>query len=438
LEESRKGMISRYTLPEMADLWSEENRFATWLKVEIAVCEVKAEKGQIPKSALASIKKKAAFDPGRIAAIEAEVNHDVIAFLTNVAENVGPESKYIHLGLTSSDILDTSLAYLMKRAGLLIRKKLRDISVLLRNMAPKYKDALIMGRTHGVHAEPTVFGLKLALWYTETVRDLKRLDAAVKEVSVGKLSGAVGNFAHVEPEVERLVCKKLGLSAAEVSTQVIQRDRHAHFLAVLAVIGGTVEKIATEIRNLQRTEILELEEGFSRGQKGSSAMPHKKNPITCERLAGLARVLRGNALAGMENMPLWHERDITHSSVERIIIPDSTTLLHYMLHKLHEVLSNLVINTDRMRRNLDLTRGLIFSQRVLLALTERMPSREEAYRIVQNLAMKSWNERLDFKKLIRESPQVRKHLKVKEIDTLFDYAYYTRRANEVIRRAIAK
>ncbi len=431
-------MIARYTLPEMADLWSEQNKFATWLKVEIAVCEVKTEKGQIPKSALASIKGKAAFDPDRIAAIEAEVNHDVIAFLTNVAENVGAESKYIHLGLTSSDILDTSLAYLMKRAGLLIRKKLRDISALLRDMAPKYKDALIMGRTHGVHAEPTVFGLKLALWYTETVRDLKRLDAVIKEVSVGKLSGAVGNFAHIEPEVEKLVCKKLGLSAAEVSTQVIQRDRHAHFLAVLAVIGGTVEKIATEIRNLQRTEILELEEGFSKGQKGSSAMPHKKNPITCERLAGLARVLRGNALAGMENIPLWHERDITHSSVERIIIPDSTILLHYMLHKLHEVLSNLVINTDRMRQNLDLTRGLIFSQRILLALTERMPSREEAYRIVQDLAMKSWNERLDFKKLIRESPQVRKYLKVKEIDTLFDYAYYTRRANEVIGRAIAK
>jgi adenylosuccinate lyase len=431
-------MIARYSLPEMATLWSEENKFATWLKVELAVCEVKTEKGQIPKSALAAIKKNAAFDPDRIAAIEAEVNHDVIAFLTNLAENVGPESKYIHLGLTSSDILDTSLGLLMKQSGLEIRKKLRAVAGLLREMAPKYKDALTIGRTHGVHAEPTVFGLKLALWYTETLRDLKRLDAAIKEISVGKLSGAVGNFAHIEPDVERKVCKNLGLTAAEVSTQVIQRDRHAHFLAVLAVIGGTVEKIATEIRNLQRTEILELEEGFSRKQKGSSAMPHKKNPITCERLAGLARVLRGNALAGLENMPLWHERDITHSSVERIIIPDSTTLLHYMLDKLYNVLLNLIINTDRMRRNLEISRGLVFSQRVLLALTEKMPSREAAYRTVQDLAMKSWNEGLDFRKLIRNSREVRKYLGVKEIDTLFDYGYYTRRAGEVIRRAIGK
>jgi adenylosuccinate lyase len=438
LGESAKAMISRYSLPEMADLWSEQNKFATWLKVEIAVCEVKADQGQIPKSALASIKKRAAFDADRIAAIEAEVNHDVIAFLTNVAENVGPDSKYIHLGLTSSDILDTSLGYQMKQAGLLIRKKLQAVSDLLREMAPKYKDALTIGRTHGVHAEPTVFGLKLALWHTETVRDLRRLDDAIKGISVGKLSGAVGNFAHIEPETETVVCKKLGLVPAEVSTQVIQRDRHAHYLTVLAIIGGTVEKIATEIRNLQRTEILELEEGFTKGQKGSSAMPHKKNPITCERLAGLARVLRGNALAGMENMALWHERDITHSSVERVIIPDSTTLLHYMLHKLYGALSNLVINTDKMRQNLEITHGLIFSQRVLLALTEKMPSREEAYRTVQNLAMKSWEEGLEFKKLVKESAEIRKYLKVKEIDTLFDYAYFTRRAEGIIKRAIEK
>ncbi len=305
-------------------------------------------------------------------------------------------------------------------------------------MAPKYKDALQIGRTHGVHAEPTVFGLKLALWYTETARDLKRLDDAIKDAAVGKLSGAVGNFAHIEPEVEAAVCKKLGIAPALVSTQVTQRDRHAHFLAVLAIIGGTMEKIATEIRSLQRTEILELEEGFTRGQKGSSAMPHKKNPITCERLAGLARVLRGNAMAAMENQALWHERDITHSSVERIIIPDSTILLHYMLAKLHHVLLNLVINTERMRANLEITRGLVFSQRVLLALTERMPSREEAYRIVQELAMKSWREGKDFRTLIRKSPKISKHLKAKEIDSLFDFAYYTRRADEVIRRAIAK
>jgi adenylosuccinate lyase len=431
-------MIERYTLPEMARLWSDENKYATWLRVELAVCEVQAGKGEIPKQALANIKRKAAFDPIRIAAIEAEVNHDVIAFLTNVAENVGSDSKYIHVGLTSSDILDTSMGLLMKEAGILVKKKLKTVADLLREMAQRYKDALQIGRTHGVHAEPTVFGLKLALWYTETVRDLKRLDSAIKEVAVGKLSGAVGNFAHIEPDVEELVCKKLGLTPAEVSTQVVQRDRHAYFLSVLAIIGGTVEKIATEIRNLQRTEILELEEGFSKGQKGSSAMPHKKNPITCERLAGLSRVLRGNALAGMENIALWHERDITHSSVERIIIPDSTILLHYMLDKLHYVLSNLVINTDRMRANLEITRGLVFSQRVLLALTERMPSREEAYKIVQNLAMKSWKQGIDFRTLVKKSPDITKFLKGKEIDSLFDFSYYTRRADEVIERAIAK
>lgn len=429
-------MIPRYTLPEMAELWSEDNKFATWLKIEIAVCEIRAQRGEIPKESLTTIKKKAKFDPERIAEIEAEVNHDVIAFLTNVAENVGPDSKYIHVGLTSSDILDTALGYLMKQAGLLLRGKLLAVSNLLKEMAPKYKDTLCIGRTHGVHAEPTVFGLKLALWYTESVRNLKRLDAAIHEVAVGKLSGAVGNFAHTDPQIEIAVCKKLGLNAAEVSTQVVQRDRHAYFLSVLAVVGGMVEKIATEIRNLQRTEILELEEGFARGQKGSSAMPHKKNPITCERLVGLSRVLRGNALAGLENITLWHERDITHSSVERVIIPDSTILLHYMLHKLHDVLSNLVINTDNMRRNLELTRGLIFSQRVLLGLTERMPSREQAYKIVQDLAMKSWNERLDFKTLIKNSPKVRKYLKAKEIDSFFDFSYYIRRADEVIRRAI--
>jgi adenylosuccinate lyase len=431
-------MIERYTLPEMAGLWSEENKFATWLKVELAVCAVRAERGDIPRDAMANIKKKAAFDPQRISEIEAEVNHDVIAFLTNVAEHVGPDSKYIHVGLTSSDILDTALGHLMKQAGLAIRKKLSAVTDLVAEMAPRYEETLCIGRTHGVHAEPTVFGLKLALWYTEFRRDIKRLDAAIKEVAVGKLSGAVGNFAHIEPEIEEQVCRRLSLSAAEVSTQVIQRDRHAHFMSVLAIIGGTIEKVATEIRNLQRTEILELEEGFGRGQKGSSAMPHKKNPITCERLAGLARVLRADAMAAMENMALWHERDITHSSVERIIIPDATILLHYMLERLHNILSNLVVNADNMRNNLELTRGLIFSQRVLLALTERMKTREEAYQAVQELAMNSWKEKLDFKELVKNSPIIRKHLKPKEIESLFEYEYFGRRAGEIIRRAVAK
>lgn len=431
-------MISRYTLPEMANLWSDENKFATWLKVEIAVCEARAERSEIPAAAVSVIKQKADFDIDRIAAIEAEVDHDVIAFLTNVAENVGKESKYIHVGLTSSDILDTSLACHMKQAGLLIKKKLKSIAEFLRTEAPRYKKAVCIGRTHGVHAEPTVFGLKLALWYTETARNLKRLDSAIKDVATGKISGAVGNFANTDPELEEAVCNKLGLTAAKVSTQVVQRDRHAHFLSVLAIIGGTVEKIATEIRNLQRTEILELEEGFAKGQKGSSAMPHKRNPITCERLAGLARVLRANSMAAMENMALWHERDITHSSVERIIIPDSTILLHYMLDKLYHTLSNLKIDTERMKKNIELTRGLVFSQRVLLALTEKMPSREEAYKLVQSLAMKSWDKGANFKTLLKSSSGVRKYLNPKEIDTLFDISYYTRKADKIIDRATAK
>ncbi len=430
-------MISRYTLPEMAALWSDENKFATWLKVEIAVCEAQAQQGVIPRNAVARIKKKAKINARRIDAIEAKTNHDVIAFLTNLAENVGPEAKYIHVGLTSSDVLDTSLGYLMKDAGLLIKEKLVDISKLLRRMAPKYKDAVCIGRTHGVHAEPTVFGLKLALWYTESVRNIKRLDDAIADAAVGKLSGAVGNFAHIDPRVEKIVCAKLGLKPALVSTQVTQRDRHAYYLSVLAIIGGMIEKIATEIRSLQRTEILELEESFSKGQKGSSAMPHKKNPITCERLAGLARVLRANAHAGMENMALWHERDITHSSVERIIIPDSTILLHYMLDKLNVILSNLRINTGNMRRNIEVTRGLVYSQRVLLALTDKMPSREAAYAVVQTLAMRSWENGEDFRGLIKSSAEVQKYLKPKEIDTLFDISYYTRRANMIIKRATA-
>ena len=431
-------MIERYTLPEMSDLWSEENKFATWLEVEIAVCEARARRGEIPAEAVSVIKKKAAFSIERISAIEAEVNHDVIAFLTNLAENIGPESRYVHLGLTSSDVLDTSLGYLMKQAGMLIREKLMAVADWLKKTAPRYKDAVCIGRTHGVHAEPTVFGLKLALWYCEMARNLARLDSAIKETAVGKISGAVGNFANTDPQLEEAVCRRLGLKAARVSTQVVQRDRHANFLSVLAIVGGTVEKIAIEIRSLQRTEIHELEEGFTKGQKGSSAMPHKKNPITCERLAGLARVLRANSMAAMENMALWHERDISHSSVERIIIPDSTILVHYMLEKLYDVLSNLRINKGRMKENIDLTRGLVFSQRALLSLTEKMNSREKAYKLVQDLAMKSWEEKSDFKTLLKGSSEVRKYLSAKEIDSIFDISYYTRRAGEIIDRAIAK
>ncbi len=419
----------------MTDLWSDQNKYAVWLKVEIAVCQARAERGELPSSIVDAIRKKAGFDVARIDQIEAEVNHDVIAFLTSLAEHVGEESKYIHVGLTSSDILDTSLAYLMKQAGLEIKTKMESAAGLLREMAFRYKDTPCIGRTHGVHAEPTVFGLKLALWYSEMSRGLSRLDRAIEGIAVGKLSGAVGNFANIDPEIEKLVCSRLGLAPAPVSTQVIQRDRHAYYLSVLAIIGGTIEKIATEIRNLQRTEILELEEGFAKGQKGSSAMPHKKNPITCERLAGLARILRANSMAAMENMALWHERDITHSSVERVIIPDSTTLLHYMLEKLIGILKNLEINEDNMMKNLKLTRGLVYSQRVLLALTDKMPSREEAYKIVQTLAMRSWENKSDFKDLLKSSSEVMKYLNPKEIDTLFDISYYTGRAGEIIKRA---
>ena len=340
-------MIRRYTLPEMDNLWSEQSKFEIWLEIEIAVCEAWAKLGKIPVSAVNVIKRKARFDIERIEEIEAETKHDVIAFLTNLAEYIGPEAKYIHYGLTSSDILDNSLSITIQRSAALIRKRLARTAALTKSLARKYAKTVCIGRTHGVHAEPTIFGLKMALWYRELQRGIERLDQAAEGLAVGKISGAVGNFANVDPRVERIVCRKFKLAPAEVSTQIIQRDRHAAFLNSLAVIGGSLEKFATEIRNLQRTEIGEVEEGFARKQKGSSAMPHKRNPITCERIAGLSRVLRGNALAGMENQALWHERDITHSSVERIVIPDSCILLDYMLYLFENILQGLVVNESK-------------------------------------------------------------------------------------------
>jgi len=429
-------MIQRYTLPRMGRLWSDDNKYSTWLEVEIAVCEAWANLGKMPQSAVKDIAKNAKFDIERINEIEAETKHDVIAFLTSVAEYVGPNSKYIHYGLTSSDVLDISLSITIQRAAAIIRKRLLKTSSQLKVLSKRHAKTVCIGRTHGVHAEPTVFGLKMALWYRELKRGIERFDHSVKGLAVGKISGAVGNFAHVDPRIERFVCRKFKLSPAEVSTQIIQRDRHADFLNAIAVLGGSLEKFAVEIRNLQRTEIGELEEGFSKKQKGSSAMPHKKNPITCERVAGLSRVLRGNALAGMENQALWHERDITHSSVERIIIPDSCILLDYMLHLFEEILSGLVINKKRMMENVFSGGGLVFSQRVLLLLTSKMPSREKAYKIVQSLAMQARSKGESFKELVQNSKEVSKYLSDKEIESCFDIAYFTKKTDYIIKRSL--
>ena len=429
-------MIPRYTLPEMGQLWNDENKFRTWLEVEIAVCEAWASLGKIPKSAAVEIRHKADFNVERILEIEEETKHDVIAFLTNVAEYIGPQAKYIHYGLTSSDILDISLSITIQKAAVLIRKRLLKTTSQLKILARRYAKTICIGRTHGVHAEPTVFGLKMALWYREMKRNIARFDNAVKGLTVGKVSGAVGNFAHVDPRVESYGCRKFKLKPAAVSTQIIQRDRHADFLNTLALIGGSLEKFATEIRNLQRTEIGEVEEGFGKKQKGSSAMPHKKNPITSEKVAGLARVLRGNALAGMENQALWHERDITHSSVERIIIPDSCIIIDYVLDLFEGILTNLVVNTKKMRDNVYLGGGLVFSQRVLLALISRMPSRETAYKTVQSLAMKARDQGEIFKDLVINSADVKRVMTTKEIEECFDVAFFTKRTDTIIRRAL--
>ncbi len=428
-------MIERYSRPEMASIWRDENKFKTWLKVELLACEALAELGEVPKEALQTIRERARFEVERVLEIEKTVKHDVIAFLTNVAEHVGPESRYIHLGMTSSDLLDTSLASMMRQAGDLLLADLQRVREVLKSRAVEFKDTVCVGRSHGVHAEPTTFGLKLALWYDEMGRAIQRLEQAIEVISVGKISGAVGTFAHIDPRVEAYVCAKLGLTPAPVSTQVVQRDRHAQFLTTLALIAGSVEKIATELRNLQRTEILEVEESFGKGQKGSSAMPHKRNPISSEQLTGLARVVRANALAALENVPLWHERDITHSSVERIIIPDSTIALDYMLHKLADILANLIVYPDNMLRNLQQTNGLVFSQSVLLALTRKGVLREEAYRVVQRCAMEVWQNGGEFKSVLLDNPDVRKHLSEDEIAGCFDLEHNLRHVDFIFKRA---
>lgn len=411
-------MIERYSIPEIAKIWTDDERFSIWLDIEIAACEANNKLGIIPDEDLKNIQEKSQFETKRILEIEAEVKHDVIAFLTNVAEYVGPSARYIHYGLTSSDVLDTALAVQMVRAGNLIKVALQKAVDVIGKRAKEFKNTIMIGRSHGIHAEPITFGLKLAVWYDELKRQQERLHHAVESIRVGQVSGAVGTYDHLDPKVQDYVCEKLGLKSANISTQVLQRDRHAHYLSTLALIGASIEKIAIEIRHLQRTEVLEAEEGFSKGQKGSSSMPHKKNPITSEQLTGMARLLRGNAHTAMENVALWHERDISHSSVERIILPDSTMLLYYMLIKTETLIANLNVYPENMERNLNITNGLFSSQVVLLALTQKGVSREEAYKIVQRNAMKVWKEKLNFANLLKEDIDLAGHLSAQEIDDL--------------------
>jgi len=415
-------MIARYTRPQMGKIFSDENRFSIWLEIELLACEAQAELGVVPKDAIKTIRAKAKFDVNRINEIEAKVKHDVIAFLTSVGEFVGPDSRFIHLGMTSSDVVDTALSVQMKQAGELLLKDLEGLRDVLAKRAKEFKNTIMIGRSHGIHAEPTTFGLKLALWFDETRRNIVRLKSAIESISVGQISGAVGTFAHLSPKVEEYVCSKLGLKPALVSTQVIQRDRHAEYLSTLAVIGSSLDKFATEIRHLQRTEVLEAEEYFSEGQKGSSAMPHKRNPVTCEQISGLARVLRGNAQAALENVALWHERDISHSSVERIIIPDSCILLDHMVTKFASIVDKLIVYPENMKHNLDITHGLLYSQPVLLVLAKKGMNREDAYRIVQKHAMDVWRSKKNFKEVLSSDPEISAMLTDGDLDEAFNPA----------------
>ena len=405
-------MIPRYSLPELAKIWEPENKFNIWLKIEILACEALAKRREIPASAVAEIKKKAKFDIARIDEIEKEVKHDVIAFLTCVAENVGEANRYMHLGLTSSDILDTTLAVQLKESARLILKELTAFRDAVKEQAIRHKDVPAIGRSHGIHGEPLTFGLKLAVWYEETCRNIERLKRARDRIAYGQISGAVGTFSSIDPAVEEYVCKKLGLKPAPVSTQIIQRDRHAEFFTTLAIIAGSIDKFATEVRHLQRTEVLEAEEFFSKGQKGSSAMPHKRNPIISEQMCGLARVVRANAMAAMENVPLWHERDISHSSVERVIGPDSTILVHYMLRRMTGLVKKILVYPKNMKK----TGGLYYSQSVLLALVRKGVTREDAYRLVQRNAMKTWEGKGGFVKLLKKDVEIKKYLSAKEVE----------------------
>lgn len=427
-------MIERYTRPEMGKLWSIENEWQTILNVELAACDAMAELGEIPKEAAENIRAKAKFEVSRIREIESVTHHDIIAFLTNVAEHVGEDSKYIHKGLTSSDVKDTAICMMMRDSAEIILEDLRKLREVLRRRAAEFKHTPCIGRTHGIHAEPMTFGLKLALWSAEIDRDIDRVEHGKKTVSVGKLSGAVGTYSNIDPRIEELVCKKLGLVPVPLATQVIQRDRHAEYMTTLAIVASTLEKIATEVRNLQRTDIREAEEYFSPGQKGSSAMPHKRNPINCERISGMARLVRGNAVAAMEDISLWHERDISHSSVERVILPDSTINVDYCTRKLTDIIDRLLVYPEAMLHNMERTGGLIYSQRILLAVVGKGVLREDAYKWVQRNAMKRWMEGEDFRTNVEKDPDITKYLTKEEIDECFDYTYFLRHVDRIMER----
>ncbi|HAR62611.1 MAG: adenylosuccinate lyase [Candidatus Margulisiibacteriota bacterium] len=429
-------MIERYTTPEMKQIWTEQNKFQKWLDVELAACEAHNKLGNIPDESLKTIKNKATFEINRINEIEKTTNHDVIAFLTSVAENVGPESRFIHLGMTSSDVVDTAFAILIKESGQQLLTRIKELQAAIKERALEHKNTIMIGRTHGVHAEPMTFGLKLALWYEEMERNTQRLERAIENISFGKLSGAVGTYANIDPFIEEYVCKKLKLTPAKISTQILQRDRHAEFMTTLAITAGSLEKFSTEIRALQKTEFNEAEEGFTKGQKGSSAMPHKKNPITCERITGLARVIRGNSLVAIENMALWHERDISHSSTERIIFPDSTLALDYMLKLFVGVVTNLVVHPDNMKRNLESTGGLVFSQRVLLKLVDSGLTREDSYKIVQENAMKSreHNFKVTFIDICNQDERILSRISKESLNECFDYGFHTKNIDMIFGR----
>lgn len=427
-------MIERYTRPEMQAIWTDENRFQAWLEVEVLSCEAWAELGVIPKDDVEKIRRKANFNIQRIREIEVETRHDVVAFTRSVSESLGEERKWVHYGLTSTDVVDTANSYLVKQANVILRRDLQHFRTILKEKAQEHKYTIMMGRTHGIHAEPTTFGLKLALWYAEMGRHLERFDAAATSIEVGKISGAVGTYANIDPFVERYVCEKLGLEPAPISTQTLQRDRHAHYLSTLALIATSLEKFATEIRALQKSEVREVEEYFSAGQTGSSAMPHKRNPIGSENITGLARVMRGYMVTAYENVSLWHERDISHSSAERIIIPDSTTLLNYMLNRFSKIIKELTVFPETMQKNMDHSLGLVFSQQVMLALINQGVTREEAYEIVQPLAMDAWSTQSPFLELVLASTRVRELLSEEAIKSCFDYNYHVKYVDVIFKR----
>jgi len=428
-------VIERYTLPEMGELWTETYKLKTWLQVEIAVCEAQAELGAIPEAAVEEIKAKANFDPKRVLEIEAEVRHDMIAFLTNVNEYVGDAGRYIHLGLTSSDVLDTALALQLVASVNIILERLEQLSQAIRYQAQKHRNTVMIGRSHGIHAEPITFGFKLAGWLAEVFRNRDRLVHLRSQIAVGKISGAVGTYANIDPKVEAIATQKLGLQPDTASTQVISRDRHAEYVQQFALLGATLERFAVEIRNLQRTDVLEVEEFFSKGQKGSSAMPHKRNPIRSERLTGMARILRGHAVAALENVALWHERDISHSSVERVILPDVCILTHFMLVEITDLVKNLLVYPENMERNMNLYGGVVFSQRVLLTLVEKGMSREDAYSIVQSCAHEAWNRpEGNFHSLIAKDARVTSQLTPEEIEGCFDPQHHLKHLDEIYQR----